>query len=774
MTESPRISRQILPISLRTVSELRPPPLPRALTSFIGREQERRELAVLVTQDDVQLITLVGPAGVGKTRLALQTASELRAEFAAIGFASLATIVDPDLIVPAAGEALGIREPTAARLGDQLAGSPTLLVLDNLEQIPGAAGALALLLATCASLIVLATSRTVLHISGERIYPVPPFTTETGDPAASPAVRLFAERARAADPAFALDAASLESVAGICRQLDGLPLAIELAAGQTRALTPQAILTRLDHRFDLLTQGPADQPERLRSLERAIRWSYDLLPPEQQRAFRRLGVFFGGFSEDAASQIALEGAPALPLLATLIDASLVRRSVLPDGESRYALLESIRAFCLLELQAQGEDEAMRETHARYYLELAARAEPRLIVIGSAEWMRRLAVEHANLRAAVEWSLARNEPEPVLALAGALLSMAFAQGKPAESASWLERAITLAGDTPTPLLSDAYYAASSLAQVQGDFTRSVEHATAGLETARAAGYPFGEGRALLSLGISAEWMRDLELAEERYHAARDIMGTLDPQTRVSHWRILPVANLADIALIRRNYRDAVELGMEAVNAWRDAGYLWGIAQALGTVAAARCELDDLGGARQDYRETLEHWLACADGRGIAGTIAGIAAIAFHEGDATTAATLLGAARGVRQTLGVDYVAHHLYTEHVHAAVLERPGADSALQSAELAGRMSTLEEAIAAAYAVLDRAPRPGRTSNATLSAREREVLACIMEGLHDREIADQLCISPRTVQSHVLGILNKLGARSRPEAVAIALRSNLL
>lgn len=774
MTEAPRISRQILPISLRTAAELRPPPLPRPLTSFIGREQERRELAELIQQDAVQLITLVGPAGVGKTRLALQTASELRSEFAVVGFASLATVVDPGLLVPAAGEALGIREPTVARLGDQLTGAAALLVLDNLEQIPGAAGVLALLLATCASLVVLATSRTVLHVSGERIYPVSPFSTEAGDPSASPAVQLFAERARAADPAFALDAASLESVASICLQLDGLPLAIELAAGQTRALTPQAILNRLDHRFDLLTQGPADQPERLRSLERAIRWSYDLLPADQQRAFRRLGVFFGGFSEDAASQIALDGAPALPLLAALIDASLVRRSVLPDGESRYALLESIRAFCLLELQAQGEDEHIRETHARYFLELAARAEPRLIVIGSAEWMRRLAVEHANLRAAVEWSLARNEPEPVLALAGALLSMAFAQGKPAESSAWLERAIALAGENPTALLSDARYAASSLAQVQGDFARSVEQATHGLETARAAHYPFGEGRALLSLGISAEWMRDLDLAEERYHAARDIMRTLDPQTRVSHWRVLPTANLADIALIRRNYRDAVELGTEAVTAWREAGYLWGIAQALGTVAAARCELDDLAGARRDYRETLDNWLACADGRGIAGSIAGIAAIAFHEGDADTAATLLGSARGVRETLGIDYVAHHLYTEHVRAAVLERPGTDSSLLSAESAGRMRSLEEALAAAYAVLDRAPRPGRTSAATLSAREHEVLACIVEGMHDREIADRLCISPRTVQSHVLAILNKLGARSRPEAVAIALRSNLL
>jgi DNA-binding CsgD family transcriptional regulator len=253
-----------------------------------------------------------------------------------------------------------------------------------------------------------------------------------------------------------------------------------------------------------------------------------------------------------------------------------------------------------------------------------------------------------------------------------------------------------------------------------------------------------------------------------------MRILDPSTRLSHWRVLPVANLADIALIRRNYRNAIELGSEAVSAWREAGYLWGTAQALGTVAAARCELGDLPGARRDYRETLELWLACADGRGIAGTVAGIAAIAARGGDSITAATLLGGARNVRETLGIGYVAHHLYAEQVRAAVLDRPGADSALRRAEMAGRMSSLEEAVAAAFAVLDRAPSAGRTPGIALSAREREVLACIMEGLHDREIAERLCISPRTVQSHVLAILNKLGARSRPEAVAIALRSNLL
>jgi predicted ATPase/DNA-binding CsgD family transcriptional regulator len=779
MTDTPRAFQPATPTPLRATPERRPPPLPRPLTSFIGREREQRELTSLITREEVRLVTLVGPAGVGKTRLAVRMATELRAEFAAVGFASLAPIADPELIVPIAGNALGIREPTPARIADQLAGLPTLLVLDNLEQIPEAAGVLAMLLGACVSLTVLATSRTVLHVSGEHVYPVHPFTIEpiTGDDrlTESPAIQLFVERARAADPTFTLDSATVDPVADICRQLDGLPLAIELAAGQVRMLSPQAILTRLDRRFALLAHGPEDQPERQRSLERAIRWSYDLLPLPQQRALRALGVFTGGFSEDAARQVALGGESPLPVLSALIDASLVLRSVQPDGEPRFALLESIRAFCLLELRSYGEESVAREAHAAYYLQLAANAEPRLIVTGSATWVRRLAVEHDNLRDAVEWSLSHDMPEPVLALAGTLLSMTYAQGEPAESRSWLERAIALAGPTPSAQLSDAHFAASALAQVQGDFACSTEHATHSLEIARAAAYPFGEGRALLGLGISAEWDHDLDLAEQRYRAAQAIMQTLDSTTRLSHWRVLPLANLADIALIRKRYREAIELGSEAVTAWREAGYLWGIAQALGTVAAARCELGDLHGARRDYRETLELWLGCADGRGIAGTIAGIAAVAHHAGDPNEAAALLGSAWGLRELLGLDFLAHHLYAEQVRAAVLPRAAAQRALAAAEAAGRARPLDDAVAAAMEVLAQDAPPRRAdSRLALSPRELEVLACVVEGLHDREIADHLCISPRTVQSHVLAILNKLGARSRAEAVALALRGNLL
>lgn len=758
----------------------RPLPFPRPLTTFIGRDRERAELTALIGDGEIHLVTLVGPGGVGKTRLAVQVANDVWEDFALVGFASLAAVTDAALILQVAGEALGIREPSIERIAEQVAGRSALLVLDNLEQIPGAAAVISRLLSACPSLTVIATSRTVLRVSGERLFSVQPFETpednQADQLAALPAIQLFAARARTFDAGFSLDPATVSQVAHICRQVDGLPLAIELAAGQVRVLTLQEILARIGGRLDLLSHGPADQPERLQSLEQALRWSYDLLSPTEQRAIRQLGVFAGGFSEEAVQQVVLDGAPALPLLTTLIDASLVTRSIQPDGESRYALLETVRAFCQLELQTHGEADAARAAHAAYYLRFAAHAEPRLIVIGSAEWVRKLAVEYANLREAVEWALASSRPQPVLALAGTLLSMAYARGEPAESRSWLEDAVTLVGDEPTPLTSDALFTASALAQVQGEFQRSIEHATRSLEHARSAGYPFGEGRALLGLGIGAEWGHDLDLAEEHYRAARAIMQTIDPTTRRAHWLVLPVANLADIALIRGDYRRAIELGSEAVEAWRRDGYLWGTAQALGTVAAARCELRDRDGARRDYREALELWIACADGRGIAGTIAGIAALALHDGNLRGAATLLGAAWSVRDTLGLEFVAHHLYAEQVRAAVFSRSGLESPLAAAEEAGRSYTLEQAIASAQAVLEGSA--GRTrpasSSLALSAREREVLSCVVEGMHDREIASYLSISPRTVQSHVLSILNKLGAHSRAEAVAIALRNGLI
>ena len=777
MSEAPRRVRQIPPTPIRLAHQLRPPPFPHPLTSFIGRERERAELDVIVTQEDARLITLVGPAGVGKTRLALQVAGDLRPGFAVTGFASLASITDSALIVPLAGDALRVLEPTADRIGDQLGELPALLILDNLEQVAGVAPEISLLLAACPSLVVIGTSRIVLRVSGERVFPVVPFVTDQ-QPAEllTPAVQLFAARARASDPAFTLDATSMAAVVRICQQVDGLPLAIELAAGQVRVLTPQAILSRLDQRIDVLANGPEDQPERLRSLEHAIRWSYDLLSPGEQRMFRHLGIFSGGFFEDAARQIAIPKETAvLPVLAGLIDASLLTRTALPNGESRYALLETVRTFSLQELRSCGEEHAARQAHASYYLQLAAQAEPRLIVIGSAEWVGRLAIEHANLRDAVEWSLAAENPEPVLGLAGTLLSMAYARGEPAESRSWLERAIVMAGSDSTPLIADALFSASALAQVQGDFARSIELATSSLHAARAANYSFGEGRALLGLGISAEWVQDLDLADERYRAARVFMQSVDAATRLAHWRVLPVANLADIALIRGHYREAVELGSEAVAAWREAGYLWGIAQALGTVAAARCELGDLAGARRDYHETLDLWIGCADGRGIAGTIAGIAALAFRAGDPMTAAGLLGSAWQARNTLGLDYVAHHLYAEQVRAAVLGRPGVSHRFEVAEVEGHTRSLDETIALAQTVLT---GEGIVSSPPLphplSAREREVLACLVDGMHDREIAEQLSISPRTVQSHVLAILNKLGTQSRAGAVGIALRNDLL
>lgn len=779
MSNAPRISRPSTPIPIRPPHADHLPAIPRPLTSFFGRDQERSDLAALIDDHRAPLVTLIGPAGVGKTRLALRVAEDLQPRRQVVAFVSLAPVTDPARVVPAIGETLGIRDPAIERIADRLRGAPALLMLDNLEQIPGVAQVVADLLAGCPQLTILATSRTVLNVSGEHVYPVRPFATTASTPddlASTPSVRLFVDRAQAADASFVPDQLAIDAVIRICQELDGLPLAIELAAGQVRTLTPPAILARLDRRLDVLTHGPNDHPARHRSLDQAIRWSYDLLSAEEQQIVRRLAVFSGGFDEAAAAHVGLGGAsPALPVLARLIDASLLVRTVQADGESRFAMLATIREFCLRELDVYGETQATRQAHANYVLAQTAAAEYQLISDGSAAWVRRLASDHANLRDAVDWSLATGQPEPVLALAGTLLSMAYAQGEPAEAGEWLERAIAMAGPDPTPAISDALFVASALAQVQGAIDRSSVLATRALDVARAANYPFGEGRALLGLGIGAEWLNDLDHAEQSYRAAHAVMRTIDPSDRLAHWRVLPTANLADIALVRGAYREAIALGDQAVREWRAAAYLWGIAQALGTVAAARCQVGDLEGARRDYQETLDLWIACADGRGIAGTIAGIAAVAMRLGQTDRALCLAAAAWSLRTRLGIEFVAHHLYAEQVRTEIFHRSASSEQVRAALTAGERLSYEEAIDAARAVLGLPIVTSRRAvSSNLSPREREVLICIGEGMHDREIASHLSISPRTVQTHVVGILNKLGARSRAEAVAIAIRNGLL
>ena len=768
-------------------------PFPTPLTALVGREREVTTLTVLLCRPDVRLLTLTGPGGVGKTRLALEAAARLESEFAdGAVFVPLAAVPEPALVASAIAQSLGVREaggfPLAETLVSALRGKHLLLVLDNLEHLLDATPLIAQILIASPNLSVLATSRAVLRISGEQNFPVPPLALPDAETAptvaevgAAPAVQLFVARAQAVQPDFALTAANATAVAAICQRLDGLPLAIELAAARTRHLPAPTLLHHLEHPLPLLTGGPRDQPTRLQALRDAIGWSYDLLTADEQSFFRRLSVLAGGGSLEAIAAITSGageiGRDVLDGVRGLVEQSLLIQTEAPPGEPRYGMLETIREFGLERLEVSGEESATRAAHAAYYLALAEQAEPHLIASGSAAWVERLAIERDNLHTAVTWALRTGNAAAVLRLAGTILSFAYARGEPREGQQWLEAALAAGSAVSAETRVDALFTASALAQVRGDFARSTALSEEGLALARAHGYAFGQARALLALGITAEWQGDLDLAAARYEESRGLMMmSRDDTVRLPHWTLLPVANLADVALLRGDPALAATLAEEAVAGWREVGYLWGIAQALGTAAAAASERGDQVRAARLYDETLTLWLESDDGRGIAGTLAGIAGVANRRGQSERAARLLGAAWGVAESLGVRYLAHHVHAERVLATTQSQLD-DHVFDTAWIEGQALSIEQAVAEARRLLAApasASGPARSSLPRLSPRELDVLRLLVAGHHDREIAAALRVSPRTVQTHVASLFAKFGVNSRVEVTAIAVRRGLV
>jgi non-specific serine/threonine protein kinase len=757
------------------------------MTSLVGRDSEAAAVGNLLLGDGERLVTLIGPGGVGKTRLALRVVEEIAGEFAdGAVFVPLAAITDPGLVPAAIAREFGVHEAGDRSVLDSLTGllrdRNLLLVLDNVEQVLLAAPTVAEILATCPHLAVLATSRAALHISGECEFPVPPLAlpnpapAAAGSPVYTDAIRLFALRARSVKPEFVLTADNAPIVAAICQRLDGLPLAIELAAARIKVLSPPALLARLEGRLDLLVHGPRDVPTRQRTMRDAVAWSYDLLNADERALFRRLSVFVGGFTLDAVDAVAggWEGRAfdALDGVAALVDHSLVRLVERTDGDPRFELLETIRAYGWEQLAETGEEGPTRNAHAAYFLTLASEACAAFEGSERARARERVAGEHDNLRAALSWAVDRGDAEVAQRLATHLARFWVVLGHVAEGRTWLDRAVALDGPSAPETRTDVLCWAAQFASHQDAVDRAERLATEALSVAREGGYERGVAMALHQLGQVAHRRGNLIAATTYYQDAVNRFRRLGELI----WEGATLRDLGVVAGAQDEHERATAYHEEALAVWRRLDHPWGVPAALRDLADEALCRGDVAAALPLYRESLERWRQLGEKLHVAGSLLGPATVALEGRQAERAARLLGASAALHEEIGAVPPAGLPGDlgdgpERARAALGE-----AAFEVAWAAGRAFSVDEAIADALAVTAPAPfSPTATGNHLgLTERERDVLRLLIEGYPNRDIADALSISPRTVGKHIENILHKLGVESRTAAVGYALRHRLV
>ena len=769
--------------------------LPVPLTSFVGREREVAAVSDLLRRDAVRLVTLTGPGGAGKTRLALRVGEELVPHYAdGVVFVSLASVSDAAFVLPGVAQALGVRKARSPALIERLAAAlgerQLLLVLDNFEHVVEAGPAVAELLGRCAGLKALMTSRTLLRVSGEQDYPVPPLPVpELGSSperlAEAAAVRLFAERANAADPAFALTAENAPTVAEICHRLDGLPLALELAAAKVRLLPPAELLVRLDTRLPLLTGGARDGPARLRTMRDAVAWSYDLLGPGQQVLFRRLAVFVGGFELEAAEAVvgrdyARDG-DLFSGVEALLEQSLVRRLLAVGAPPRFAMLETVREFGLELLAAGGESEELRAAHAAWYLGLAEQAEQELLGPRPEAWLARLAADHGNLVAALSRFADCGDAVGLARLSGSLGEYWYASGRWAEGRAWLERALAEAANLREPALAKALVAAGCIAHYQGDDARAVPLLEQGRELLRRAGDDWEEAYAQYLLGVAAEDRGDYGTATELLAEAMRRLRAMGDATNAAYAE----AHLGTVALGEGDPRQAAAHGEAARALATEAGCRDASAVAVLLLGEAARDSGDLETAASHYGDYLQ-WAtrqratpeyAHGATEELARLVGSVAVLAAERGEAERAARLLGAAERLREAVGLALALPERAACERASSWARAELGEGLSDRALAAGREMTAGDAAAEIETVLalrPEAPEPvdeATAARAGLSPRETEVLRLIAAGRSNREIAGELFLSVRTVERHVTNLYAKIGARGR--ATAFALRRGL-
>ena len=621
------------------VTGMSPRRLPTPATPLLGRERELAALADVVRDDTTRLVTLTGTGGIGKTRLGLELVQRLAPEFQhGAAVTPLATTRDPALVARAILDTLEIPEvgqDADELLAKTLADSELLLLVDNFEQVLPAAATIAQLLAGAPGVKVIVTSRAPLHVAAEREYPVPPLADDE-------AAELFVSRAQAADPNFELSEKNAAAVAELCARLDGLPLAIELAAARTKLLPPATLLSRLGNRLELLAEGRRDAPHHQQTLRMTFDWSYDLLDQNAQRLFAQLAVFAGGCTL-ASAEAVCDGA-VLETLGALVDESLVRRR-----DTRFSMLEIVREYALERLSDSGESEEVRRRHLAYFVELAEEANPALSKgDDQIEWFARLEDEHDNLRAALAFALYSGDASSALRLGVGIRRFWQIHGYLAEGREGLEAAIALAPDEPSELRADAFNMIGILAAEQGEWDTSRANFNAALDDARAVESTRVISSALVNLGNMAAYSRDLDAARYLYKESIEYFESLGDL----RGQALAKENIGLMALTADDVPEAVSWLRAALELAREAGDDRETAAAARSLAAATIELGESAQASELLSESLALARELGETHGIAICLDTYAGLATTTEEPERAAMLFGASDAVRTSIGAQ--------------------------------------------------------------------------------------------------------------------------
>ncbi|MBI5029157.1 MAG: AAA family ATPase [Chloroflexi bacterium] len=759
--------------------------LPIQLTSFIGREREIAEVKRLLGA--TRLLTLTGSGGAGKTRLALQVASQLIEQYAhGTWFVDLAPLNDSTLVPQAIASVFDLRQsadvPVIAVLTDYLRSKNLLLVLDNCEHLIVSCAQVAdSLLRHCPNLSILATSREPLGIGGEFSFRVPSLLLPDSLAARieliaqSEAIKLFNERATATHHDFKLTNQNVSTIAQICQRLDGMPLAIELAAARTRSLSVEQIVARLDDRFRLLTTGSRTAPTRQQTLREAMDWSYDLLSEQERILFRRLSVFAGGLTLQVAESICLgdgiDPREMLDLLSSLVDKSLVMLSQYDEGaEVSYRLLETIRQYAHARMDEAGESTEIRNRHLDYFLELAREAGQQLRGVNQMQWLRRFDMERDNLRAAMKWTIESNQTEKALSLAASLGRFWRMRSEFTEGRLWFERIFALTDIHQYPCAcASALVAQATLVWLQTSPTNALARSyfERALAIARANGDKSNCAFALDFMGLITSMVeQDHATAGAYLEESRMLFQEIGDRWGLAQ----AIWHLGFVAEEREDKANALELCEQSLAIFRECGdqhpqsvllqiigrLLWEKGERARGIALVRQAL--VLAQRIDSKFEIANALYSLSKR--------------LQDDPARTVRLLMASRGVYESIGS--IKGNVFNQHLLA--LRAQLGDAEYASACEEGRAMTLEQAIEYALAEKTTAPSPISSSHdpKVLTPREVDVLRLVAEGLSDAQIAEKLVISVRTVNTHLSSIYSKLGVKSRSAATRYALDHNLV